>query len=41
MASKELTQWAYGLAERMLSEPLPRRWAHSLGVARRAQSLSP
>ncbi|RZD65001.1 phosphohydrolase [Streptomyces albidoflavus] len=41
MASTRLTQWAYGLAERMLSEPLPRRWAHSLGVARRAQSLSP
>ncbi|MFF2258358.1 HD domain-containing protein [Streptomyces albidoflavus] len=41
MASTGLNQWAYGLAESMLSEPLPRRWAHSLGVARRAQSLSP
>ncbi len=41
MASTGLSQWAYSLAERMLSEPLPRRWAHSLGVARRAQSLSP
>lgn len=41
MTSTGLTQWAYSLAERMLSEPLPRRWAHSLGVARRAQSLSP
>ncbi|WP_406706867.1 HD domain-containing protein [Streptomyces albidoflavus] len=41
MASTGLSQWAYGLAESMLSEPLPRRWAHSLGVARRAQSLSP
>lgn len=41
MASTALSQWAYDLAERMLSEPLPRRWAHSLGVARRAQSLSP
>ncbi|MFD9055727.1 HD domain-containing protein [Streptomyces albidoflavus] len=41
MASTGLGQWAYGLAESMLSEPLPRRWAHSLGVARRAQSLSP
>jgi predicted hydrolase (HD superfamily) len=25
----------------MLSEPLPRRWRHSLGVAERARSLSP
>ncbi|MEU3119442.1 HD domain-containing protein [Streptomyces albidoflavus] len=41
MVSTGLSQWAYGLAESMLSEPLPRRWAHSLGVARRAQSLSP
>ncbi|MGA5578322.1 HD domain-containing protein [Streptomyces koyangensis] len=41
MASTALSQWAYDLAERMLSEPLPRRWAHSLGVARRAQSLRP
>ncbi|CAM5666402.1 hypothetical protein SVIOM342S_06188 [Streptomyces violaceorubidus] len=35
-----LTEWAYGLSEKMLSEPLPRRWAHSLGVAQRARSLS-
>ncbi|MFE3086451.1 HD domain-containing protein [Streptomyces sp. AD16] len=41
MASTGLTPWAYGIAERMLAEPLPRRWAHSLGVARRAQSLRP
>ncbi|MFJ6663758.1 HD domain-containing protein [Streptomyces sp. NPDC091383] len=36
-----LTKWAYFLAEAMLAEPLPRRWAHSLGVAKRARSLSP
>ncbi|MEW2566619.1 HD domain-containing protein [Streptomyces sp. NPDC047070] len=36
-----LTEWAYSLSETMLSEPLPRRWAHSLGVAKRARSLSP
>jgi putative nucleotidyltransferase with HDIG domain len=36
-----LTAWAYPLSEAMLSEPLPRRWVHSLGVAKRARSLSP
>ncbi|WP_193777774.1 HD domain-containing protein [Streptomyces sp. E5N298] len=36
-----LTEWAYSLSEAMLSEPLPRRWAHSLGVAKCARSLSP
>ncbi|GGX50251.1 HD domain-containing protein [Streptomyces fructofermentans] len=36
-----LTEWAYSLSEAMLSEPLPRRWAHSLGVAKRARSLRP
>ncbi|MGW2594583.1 HD domain-containing protein [Streptomyces sp. NPDC001515] len=36
-----LTDWAYSLSESMLSEPLPRRWAHSLGVAKRARTLSP
>ncbi|MGW9439239.1 HD domain-containing protein [Streptomyces sp. NPDC055607] len=36
-----LTEWAYLLSESLLSEPLPRRWAHSLGVAKRARSLSP
>lgn len=34
-----LTKRAYGLAESLLSEPLPRRWSHSLGVAERARSL--
>ncbi|TXJ85430.1 HD domain-containing protein [Streptomyces lavendulae] len=41
MPSMGLTKWAYFLAEAMLAEPLPRRWAHSLGVAKRARSLSP
>ncbi|MFJ5039071.1 HD domain-containing protein [Streptomyces parvulus] len=36
-----LTEWAYSLSESLLSDPLPRRWAHSLGVAKRARSLSP
>ncbi|MGW8380184.1 HD domain-containing protein [Streptomyces sp. ODS28] len=36
-----LTTWAYSLSESMLSEPLPRRWAHSLGVAGRARDLRP
>ncbi|NEB30793.1 HD domain-containing protein [Streptomyces sp. SID14446] len=36
-----LTEWAYALSESLLAEPLPRRWAHSLGVAERARSLSP
>ena len=36
-----LTDWAHSLSESMLAEPLPRRWAHSLGVAKRAGSLSP
>ncbi|MGW4878911.1 HD domain-containing protein [Streptomyces sp. NPDC004262] len=35
-----LTEWAYSLSESLLSDPLPRRWAHSLGVAKRARSLS-
>ncbi|MEU6173865.1 HD domain-containing protein [Streptantibioticus parmotrematis] len=29
------------LARRLLEEPLPRRWAHSQGVAARAESLAP
>ncbi|MGK5627319.1 HD domain-containing protein [Streptomyces sp. URMC 123] len=35
------TERAYDLAESLLSEPLPRRWSHSLGVAERARSLEP
>ena len=33
--------WAYDLAESLLSDDLPRRWAHSQGVASRARSLAP
>ncbi|MFJ4203551.1 HD domain-containing protein [Streptomyces sviceus] len=32
--------WAYELAESLLAESLPRRWAHSRGVAARAESLA-
>ncbi|MGA4881624.1 HD domain-containing protein [Streptomyces lydicamycinicus] len=35
----DLTERAYSLAESLLSEPLPRRWSHSLGVAERARTL--
>ncbi|MER8155133.1 HD domain-containing protein [Streptomyces sp. NPDC094472] len=37
----DLTKRAYSLAESLLSEPLPGRWSHSLGVAERARSLRP
>ncbi|WP_405087152.1 HD domain-containing protein [Microbispora sp. NBC_01389] len=33
--------WARDLAERLLAEPLPRRWAHTQSVAARAVSLAP
>ncbi|WP_327355006.1 HD domain-containing protein [Streptomyces sp. NBC_01304] len=36
-----LTEWAYALSESLLAEPLPRRWSHSLGVAKRARALGP
>ncbi|PWI43197.1 HD domain-containing protein [Streptomyces sp. ICBB 8177] len=36
-----LTDWAYDISERMLAEPLPRRWAHVQGVACRARELRP
>ncbi|MFB9963726.1 HD domain-containing protein [Sinosporangium siamense] len=32
--------WAYDLARNLLKESLPRRWAHTKGVARRAESLT-
>jgi putative nucleotidyltransferase with HDIG domain len=31
---------ARGIAERLLAEPLPRRWAHSVGVGRKAESIA-
>ncbi|WP_089213161.1 HD domain-containing protein [Streptosporangium subroseum] len=34
-------EWARDLAKRLLEEPLPRRWAHSQGVAAQAESLAP
>ncbi len=37
----ELVLWARDLAERLLAEPLPRRWAHTQGVARQARTLAP
>lgn len=36
-----LIEWAYPLAESLLADPLPRRWAHSKGVAQRARDLRP
>ncbi|PJN37943.1 phosphohydrolase [Streptomyces sp. CB02959] len=36
-----LTERSYTLSESLLASPLPRRWAHSQGVARCAASLSP
>lgn len=40
MSRTELTEWAYPLAESLLSESLPRRWKHSLGVAERARAIA-
>ncbi|GAA5057591.1 HD domain-containing protein [Thermocatellispora tengchongensis] len=34
-------EWAYGLAKDLLETALPRRWAHTQGVAERAESLAP
>ncbi|MCD0483438.1 HD domain-containing protein [Streptacidiphilus sp. ASG 303] len=36
-----LTDWAYDLAESLLSERLPQRWAHSKRVLAQAQRLAP
>ncbi|MGW0693560.1 HD domain-containing protein [Streptomyces sp. NPDC002738] len=36
-----LYEWAHSLSESLLADPLPRRWAHSLGVAKRARDLAP
>ena len=36
-----LASWAGHLAQALLQEPLPRRWAHVQGVAARARSLAP
>ncbi|MGS2641806.1 HD domain-containing protein [Streptosporangium sp. LJ11] len=34
-------EWARDLAKELLEQPLPRRWAHTQGVAARAESLAP
>jgi predicted hydrolase (HD superfamily) len=36
-----LASWAEHLAQTLLQEPVPRRWAHVQGVAARARSLAP
>jgi HD domain len=36
-----LASWAESLARVLLQDPLPRRWAHSQGVADRARGLAP
>jgi hypothetical protein len=36
-----LLMWAHTVAEAELADPLPRRWAHVQGVARRAGELAP
>ena len=36
-----LASWSEQLARGILQEPLPRRWAHSRGVAARARGLAP
>src|SRR6266540_2927114 len=36
-----LAAWARDLARSLLSEGLPRRWAHTQGVAAQARSLAP
>jgi putative nucleotidyltransferase with HDIG domain len=38
---KALVPWAEHLAQALLQEPLPRRWAHVQGVATQARSLAP
>lgn len=38
--NKSVTTWARRVAETELAAPLPRRWAHSRGVARRAAEIA-
>lgn len=35
-----LIPWARDLAQQLLAEPLPRRWAHTQGVAHKAESIA-
>ncbi len=36
-----LASWAHQLAQALLQDPLPRRWAHVQGAAARARGLAP
>lgn len=36
-----MLEWATDFARQLLEEPLPNRWAHSLGVLRVAQRIAP
>ncbi|MFI0487199.1 HD domain-containing protein [Actinomadura sp. 9N215] len=38
---KNTVAWARNLARKHLETPLPRRWAHTQGVARQARTLAP
>lgn len=38
---KNTALWARDLARKHLETPLPRRWAHTQGVARQARTLAP
>jgi hypothetical protein len=37
----DMSAWASKIARGLLEQPLPRRWAHTQGVARKARSLAP
>ncbi|MEU8804781.1 HD domain-containing protein [Spirillospora sp. NPDC048819] len=39
--NKNTAAWARDLARKHLESPLPRRWAHTQGVARQARTLAP
>jgi hypothetical protein len=41
LADVSLRTWAWLTARHLLAEELPRRWAHTWGVARRAQQIAP
>ncbi|MFE0002462.1 MULTISPECIES: HD domain-containing protein [Streptomyces] len=38
--NRSVSKWAFSVAEAELSEPLPRRWVHSQGVAWRGSKLA-
>src|ERR671915_2005335 len=37
----DMSAWASEIARELLEQPLPRRWAHTQGVARKARTLAP